>query len=93
MMRVGCGSDCCLETGSSCEPRTSAAVTDERGLHTRSGDLSFSARDCMDASPKPFGTIRMHPPVADRAILPRQHLLRVSQLEAFRARTPRPVVV
>ena len=37
-MHVGCGLDC-LETGRSCEHRTNAAVADERGLHTRPGDL------------------------------------------------------
>lgn len=87
MMRVGCGSDCCLETGSSCERRTNAAVTDERGLHTRSGDLSFSARVCRNASPKPLETLRLHPLPAGRGQPPHQHLLRVSQLDAFRART------
>ena len=63
MMHVGCGSDGCLRDGiRSCERRTNAAVADERGLHTRSGDLSCSARGEANASLKPFETRRQLPP-------------------------------
>jgi len=57
MMHVGCGSDGCLRDGiRSCERRTNAAVADERGLHTRPGDPSSSARGFTNASPKPCKT-------------------------------------
>src|SRR5262245_28139165 len=72
MMHVGCGSDGCLETGSgSCERRTNATVADERGLHTRPGDLSFSACGYPDASLKPRETLRMHPPLTGHTRLQR----------------------
>jgi hypothetical protein len=51
----------------SCERRTNAAVADERGLHTRRGDLSSSAGDYTNASLKPFETRSKRPPLTGRA--------------------------
>jgi hypothetical protein len=76
------------ETGPSCERRTNAAVADERGLHTRGQATLAHLRAAAETQVSSLlETLRLPRRLAGRAELSRQQLLRVSQLEAIRART------